>query len=192
MGGYLIVLALILAAAYFVYKNVASGEWKISSPENAMIRIFRLQPGEQIIHQSSGIHDPNSHLKISETLVKNVGLGVIGKKLVEPQSISLAITNQNRFIFSHDPRLEPVAFDKHNLPKIIDTGRKSQKISTIPALYRYPGTSGECRIIEIDSPVLPELIMPDNSDKFEISTPVEFIPLIMEWLENCQNESDHS
>lgn len=186
---FLVPLLLLAALIIFLkFPQILPASWRIRSAQDTMNFIFRLEPNERILHQSTGIFDPNAHLDTAESMVKNIGLGMVGKELTHWQTISFAITDQDRFILSHDPRLEPISFDKKNLPHIIDTGRKPKKMSPIPLSHRYPGTSGVARMIEIDSPLVPEELIPDNVGVFEVSTPVEFISILMEWVK--KNKSD--
>lgn len=178
---YLIIIVIVAIVIFYKFPGIFPKSWRVRSGQEAVSHIFRLEPEEKILHQSSGIFDPNAHLDTSESLVKNIGLGMVGKQLTHWQNISFVLTDRNRFIISHDPRVEPISFDKKNLPKIIDTGRKPKKMSPIPEMYRYPGTSGQARIVEIDAPEIPDCLIPENTGKFEISTPVEFISILMEW-----------
>jgi hypothetical protein len=188
MSGF-IGIAIIIALFYIVYKffpGILPESWKMRSGADMYKFMFRLNEGENIVHQSVGISDPNSHLTKEEVQAKNRSLMLTGQRVRESTIIHIAITDQNRLILNYRPNEKPVTFDKAHLPEIIDTGRSTNRADWIDKQYikNFPEYSGDTRIVEINSSLIPEILFHSNTGRFEISLAVEFIPVLMSFLKN--------
>ena len=185
MGGF-IGIVVIIALFYIVYKffpGILPESWKMRSGADMYKFMFRLNEGENIVHQSVGISDPNSHLTKEEVQSKNRALMLKGQRVKESTIIHIAITDQNRLILNYRPNEKPVAFDKAHLPEIIDTGRSTNRADWIDKQYlkNFPEYSGDTRIVEINSSLIPDILIHNNTGIFEMSLAVEFIPILMDW-----------
>jgi hypothetical protein len=187
---YGLIFVIVIIALYYIVNKFFPGifpeSWKMRSGKDMYKFMFRLNEGENIIHQSVGISDPNSHLTKEEVQSKNRALMLQGKRIRESSIIHIAITDQNRLILNYRPNERPVSFDKEHLPQIIDTGRSTKRADWIDVKYikNFPEYSGDTRIIEIDSPLIPDILFHSNTGKFEMSLAVEFIPVLMAWKKN--------
>lgn len=186
----LLLLLIIVAAIVIFYKfpHILPENWRVRSGQDLNNHMFRLQEGEQIMHQSIGISDANSHLSDEEVKKKNKSLEWVGQELTHDGIIHLALTSRNRLILSYDPRCEPVAFEKGQLPLVKDSGRTAKRMSKVALKFikNFPKNSGQTRIIEMDSPLIPEIMIHGNTGRFEMSVPVEFIPTLLSWVKKNQ------
>lgn len=185
MAGF-IGIAVIIALFYIVYKffpGILPESWKMRSGADMYKFMFRLNEGENIVHQSVGISDPNSHLTKEEVQAKNRSLMLKGQRVRDSSIIHIAITDQNRFILNYHPSEKPVVFDKTSLPEIIDTGRSTNRADWVDQKYikNFPEYSGDTRIVEINSHLIPDILIHSNTGVFEMSLAVEFIPVLMSW-----------
>ena len=178
----LLVTIAIIAVAYYLFKryagdmNLGQGVRHGGGSQKAYQKAFNLNPGEVVIKQSMGHVDPNSHVGKGKT----VALAAAGVALKGIRVIQLALTDQNRFILSYLPH-DPVIFDKNHLPKITDTG-------VMGRFAKMPGaTQQEGRILQIESALIPEVLIPENADVFEVSVPQDFILEIQNWVKKNQS-----
>ncbi len=169
----LIIAIVLVAAAYYFIRRYA-GDMKmggLGQPNKAYEKVFKLNPGEVVVKQASGHIDPNSHVSLKKTAVKTA----LGTPLKTFRVVELVLTDQNRFIICQVGQ-DPIKFDKDHLPKITDTG-VAGRFSKIPGAKQQEG-----RILKIESPLVPEVYIPENADVLEISVPQDFIPEIMNWV----------
>ncbi len=183
----LVVLAVGFFIVYKFFPGIIPESWKLRSGKDVYNFMFGLQPGEQIVHQSVGISDPNSHLTDEEVKDKNRSLKWKGQQVADSKILYIAITDRDRLVISYYnvvPNSKPISFDKNNLPKIVDTGRVTKRASWLDKKHfeGYPQYSGDTRIIEIDSPAIPDILIHGSTGIFEMSLAVEFIPILMDWV----------
>ncbi len=180
---YIIIGLAVISLIYYKF-------YPVKSVEERFRDLFKLDPGEKILHKTVGFQDPNAHLTRGESVKKNAGLYFSGSRLKGSIVMNFALTDQNRFVV-YSPVLEgkPIYFSKQNVPKIIDTGQTPKRSALVMENPLSPEKlEKESRIVQIDSPDIPPLYISENKDIFEANIPIDFIPLLMDWVKKNEKK----
>ncbi len=170
-----LIIVLILVLAFFAFMQFSgkglAGFFKGGS--ELMADFYGLNPDEKIVEQFPCQVDPNAHVSKG----KMVALTAVGVHLKKGRSYQMVITDRDRLIMAsgNDHR---VTFDKNNVPKITDTN--------VVGRANIPGAGEKGHILQIDSPLIDELMILGDAEVFEISVPVDSIPLVFEWLKKVK------